>query len=665
MVTVLLFVSMSIVGCGGVNKTSKQTVVKKSNINTKKKTLFYDKKAENIYVFSTEHLKNIFADKKKKKWAKELLNILEDTKTITKENSSYRVNTLDEVIKDQTFDNIAHDSDDLIVLTKQSNGKSFIFYYSKEKLLTKLVVLYKKPGKLTLSNDAKMVFVKNKRTVIDLDSFKTVQTFTGKDIVYNDNYHYISNIRFSNNNKYLMFNLNHIFNFDTGKHLYDKFAVAKIKDKKKMSTFKTDGFKSQGTYKINAQVSNNNKYVVIDSWDNNNSNIENRRKNAFYLFPLTGQTPVKTFFSDKYGSSKIKIHTAWNKDLLFYQYTRNDETKSGIYDISNDKTHCENLTSFSNIKKVIWTKTDNIIYVINNKNVYPIVFKNNECFKMKSYSHKIKELEDSKYTNKFIKNNDNLTVYSQNDYNTKINSIELKEYTQNDIDIVKSVNKAAKLIDSGFESRGLKLIDKLAVENYEWNAVTILKTKKYTYAYDAYLASKHFNKRIKKSDEVSEDLLYAYRPFVGFASWYGYENLIPEIQKIFKQAVKTKKLYDKKIIEEHIAVSDATYLLSIDKDEEAYNLLFEHQPFTDLTKKYIADLTTCSSSLTKDTTKLSAATEIPKEKFQALECAKYDPYPFFFDINGNKVFKDEEPKKSKPKKKVEKTKTDEAIELLD
>jgi len=230
----------------------------------------------------------------------------------------------------------------------------------------------------------------------------------------------------------------------------------------------------------------------------------------------------------------------------------------------------------------------------------------------------------------------------------------------------KEVKKTVKLLDSGFETRGLRFLDKFVADNKGSYAVIYLDTKKYKYAYHAYLYSKQFEKMIKAPGEESYLSLSPYTDFAQVATWFGYENLIPEMQKRFKSAVKVKKTYfDSDVIESHIAIVESSYLLSIGKDEEAYDILFAHQPFTKFAKMFITSLAMCKSSFTKNIDKLAVATDIPIEEFDPKNCQKQKPYPFFFDIDGRKVFKNEELKTSKPKKKVQKTMKNDAIELLD
>lgn len=585
LVTVLLFVSLSIVGCAGtIAKQSPQT-------NNKTKIANY-KKYNHLYVFNKEALEHLLHKKSLSKFEHQTLTDFAILGLISKDGGKTGGWDNLEELRKSNLSYFKLNKMTYITITKTHNGYALVKEISYEKRNTAIIVYY--------SND----LIIEKIVVFPHNAERTIIS-DGADYV-------------------AVKGLDKVFNLKTYQ------AISPIKNLEKYDTAKDS-------------ISANNSYLIFSN------------KNEFWIKDLkTGKIRLQ----EKVPS---KRHTAIHNDSVYYTIGNKDI----LLNIKSVKESCSNILATDDVKHVIWKEGSDTIYVIDKRSIHPILFKNNKCIKMKPYRHMITLLLDRlDYETRITSDNDNLMVISTLNNNFKIHKAELKKYTQEDIAITLGLAKAETLLNSGFESRGLTILDKLATDHYECNSATVLKTEKYRWAYVSYLASKQFNKRITKANEVDKNLMKSYRTFTGLSTWYGYENLIPEIQKRLKKVVKTKALYNQDEVTEHIAVNDAIYLLSIDKDNEAYDILFEHQPFSDYTKGYITNVAVCSSAFTKDTAKLAVATDIPKEKFDPSDCQKYDKHPFFFDIDGNKVFKGEEPKKSKPKKKVTKTNKDDAIELL-
>jgi len=661
-IIILLFVSMSFVGCGGAIKQQS-----KSNGAIKIST---SKKIGEAYISTKEILDVIFLKEKKSSKDKKLISNLIKMNVITKKENIFKFNSLNEMIKNQTFGDISHTHDNLVILSKVIGNKkskiTFIVYYDKENRFVKVAQFSKYVGRLTLSDDGRLAFAWRKRNVIDLTNYKIIQTFSKfefydvKSKMYFTN-RTIENLKFSPENTYLTY----VVRYDGTKEDHLTGILKRISDKKQ---FYGDRFvRIPDTYPHNvySNISDNEKYIINDSF----GAVENweHTAGAFPIYAIPSKKHIKILnMPEKHGMPHP--YATWKNDILFYYYYTYDDTEksfkgnSGIYDIENNQFYCENIADSVKsmaIRKLVWNEQDDNLYMFSSGKVYPFILKNNKCYPMESYFHDIEALSNDKYDHKFIKDKSKIIIYSTDKSTTKISEVYLKRFTQADIVRFNNIKKAEKLLNIGFEERGLKLLESLIDEN----VVPIFETNKHLHAYKMYLSTKVFNKTIVDSDKPDTEIWFNYKQMIKYLSWYGYENLIPEINKKFRNAINEKRVnFDN--AKQYLTIGESIYLLSINKNNEAYEKLFNLQPLSKYSKYYVSDLTRCKSNFTQSIDKISVATDVPKEELKKpVDCT--GTYPFFFDINGIKVFKGEVAQKAKPRKQLKQAEKDEAIELLD
>jgi hypothetical protein len=621
--------------------------------------------ADDIYEYSKEVVNNILLKEDKSTKDEVLILNLKKMNVIGKES---KFNNLAEVFANQIFERISKTNDGFTVLTREllsdDESKSFILYYTKEREFYKVIIFEDEVGKLVISSDANVVFIEKNRSVMDLNNYKTVQTFTKQEL-YNSEHikgSIFYSFRFSKTNKYLYYVKKYKF-----RNNYTHIPIMKEIISKKQ-VYGTDFLDvSDKSKKFWVDVSPNEKYILHDYRARDYGKVN---QDSLILYPIKSTKAIKTFYDYKGGVPVKEI--AWNKDMLFYTYLEKNngmlKMQNGIYDITKDTTYCKNLLD-KPIHHIVWNENDDFIYLIGNNSVFPYLFKDKKCTKMKVYSHNLDlKFKSGEKNNIFINGDEKLTVYTKDRAGdkSKLLYIELKKYSDKYLNRLKEIEQVQLMLNSGFEKRGLKLIDKLVDKNYNTDWTIDFKTKKYLYAYKAYIFANIFNQQYRELSKIDFEFSYNYTKLIKYFAWYGYEKEILEINKRFKKSIKIKEVPDEDAKVE-LAIGESVYLFGIGKDEEAYDKLFSVQPLSNYHKSYVKGLTYCSSAFTKNLDKLAVATGISRDKFsKPVDCHKNlnGEHPFFFDIDGNKVFKDKVKNKEikKQKKKIKKV---EAIELLD
>lgn len=667
LVSILLFVSLSIVGCGGTMTTTLSTAPKVPAPPI-------HKKIGEVTLSEKAGVESLFTKEKLSSKDKALMANLTKMNIIALKDNVYTINDLDKVANNNKFDSITHTHDGLIALTKRVKNKkttiSFILYFTKEYQFVKIAQFNKYVSKLTLSDDGKMAFAWRKRNVIDLTNYKIIQTFGKLEFYDVKSKMYfrdrtIENLKFSPKNTYLTY----VVRYDGTKEDHSSSILKRISDKKQFYGNRFVRIPDSYPHNVYSNISDNEKYIINDSF----GAVDNweHTAGAFPIYEIPSKKHLKILnMPEKHGMPRP--YATWNSNMLFYfYYTFNDIQKdfkgnAGLYDIENDQFFCENMAKPMNniaIRKLIWNAQTDNLYLINDEKVYPFILKDNKCYPMPSYTHNIGALANSKYENTMINDNSTLYVYSQDKRHTELINVKLRKYSQKDLDRLNAIKKAERLLNSGFEDRGLKQLKTLI----DGNGIPEFNTTKYKWAYRTYLRTIIFNRELTRTNKMSYDLVFNYKQILKYLSWYGYENLLPQFNKAYREALKTKEIIYGNT-KEYLSLGEVIYLLSINKDAEAYEKLFSMQPLDQRTKSQITNLTFCKSSFTQNLDKLAVAADIPRENFKTpIDCHSDDngKHPFFFDINGKKVFKNEKPKKVIPKKEVIKSEKDDAIELLD
>ena len=324
----------------------------------------------------------------------------------------------------------------------------------------------------------------------------------------------------------------------------------------------------------------------------------------------------------------------------------------GIYNTKTSTLLCENSFKVSgNVRDIGWISKDKL-YILDDKSVNYFIMINDECIRVGSDYHNIKELTN---VNKTHIQNNTFTLYPYRFKGSiEIEHLTLRDITEDTILIYKEFAKINKLLKADFEKRALKSIDKLVdtqylnLKAYHRNNISAANNAS---AYISYFLARY----IKRHKDFDDDLYDSFRVYLVYAYWNGYFNQAKEMTEYMKSlSISQKKFKDL------ISLSDAMYLLFIGKGK-GYDILFDMQPITKKLKGDIKIFTIYKTPFSKNIDKLVASLDMKKSEFGENKELK-NKATIFFDKDGNKIV---DSKKVEQKAVPKASKKSDAIKLLD
>ncbi|WP_458700420.1 hypothetical protein ACKGJI_11305 [Sulfurospirillum sp. 1307] len=371
-------------------------------------------------------------------------------------------------------------------------------------------------------------------------------------------------------------------------------------------------------------------------------------KEGIVLKDISNQKNIYVF--QKEYKKLIKSSVSWNNDKAFVSYGYKDKNndnyweQGGIYNTKTSQLLCKNFFDIDGkVRNIGWLR-DDLLYVLSDKCINYYVLEDEDCIKVGTDYHGIKELNS---VNKVQLENNTLIL-------DKKEKIDLRVINQDTVAIYRAFDKISKLLRAGFEKRGLRTIDRLVdtqyknLKVYHQNNIKVEKNKP---AYTSYYLAKN----IKKCNSLDENLYDYFRVYLVYAYWNGYYEQAKEMTEY----IKSLKISQKKF-KDLISLSDAMYLICIGKDE-GYDILFDMQPISKELKSAVEVFTRFQTPFSKNINKLIASLDMKKSEF-GKNSVLNDRNNIFFDLNGNKITNG---KKIEKKVLPETSKKSKAIKLLD
>ena len=316
----------------------------------------------------------------------------------------------------------------------------------------------------------------------------------------------------------------------------------------------------------------------------------------------------------------------------------NDEilkTQGYLYDLSNKELFCTfDMIPFENID--IYNNTLQVYDYIGRLDIYNL--EKNNCFKLGSYQFDF----IFKYEDRHFRYIENDVAYIFKDGKIKSHTMNKINYTQENIEAIKKLHKADQLIKAGFEQKGLEVLKDLILNDsydYYTNAYNwIGDTFKYNSNIRALIDVMAF-KRYVNTNQTDESFDKAIRRYIFTLSRVGHKDLIPNAINAYKRALPMQIT---KHQQEMLKIFEATYLLDIGKDQEAYDLLIDSMPLSKKTVETIQLYSDWNMGITKDTKKLAFVLGIQESNLKKVE-EKWKPREEFYNLDGVLVKKDAMP----------------------
>jgi hypothetical protein len=391
--------------------------------------------------------------------------------------------------------------------------------------------------------------------------------------------------------------------------------------------------------------------------------IYKTKESNFKVYDLTSKTEIGSFGNNTaYNNDWVNITSSENfvfGYLSAYEKDKPSIYKLYVYDTQKREVFCqmdEDIIFPSRV--VVYKDTFNALYADGVQMVYNL--EKDNCYKIKEYSNLGSIMTQNRPVKKFIK--DDAVYFFENGVISKQQMMIKPEITEEEKQSVLKLNKIKKYIRAGFEQKGLEMLQDLILnDEYDFFAKQYTNTTNFLSGFqEAYVNLLAFRRYIAKGVRDSE-FERSVRNYIFFASRYGFKDLIPPFIDEYVKAIgetPSKDQLDK------LALYKATYLLDINKDTEAYELLFEHAPFSKEAKDMVKRFTSWNTGLMKDRKKLAVILEIKESELREPE-KKITSVNSFYDLNGNLVQKGEKPKEVIEEKKEVVSPKQEAIKLLD
>jgi len=392
------------------------------------------------------------------------------------------------------------------------------------------------------------------------------------------------------------------------------------------------------------------------------------KNDNFKVFDLVQRKNVDSFGKNFLKKNVPSFYSVG--DYVFSSLVASEKGKKTIYttyvyDTKNKEIFCQ-IDAINGQTMFIEGNGLNVIKTWGRHDVYN--FEKNNCFKVKTINNLGDLYGGSKV---FTFTVDNTIHYFENGKITTRYVPVKYRVSQETKEAVQKINRMKKFYQAGFKKKAFEKLRSLILdEKYDYFA------KQYTpltnflsgpeEAYVNLLAYKRYVANGQRDMQFERSV----RNYIFFASRYGFKDLIPPFITEYKKAIGDAP---SKLQKERLALYNATYLLDIGKDAEAYELLFEYAPFGDDAKSTVKRFSGWNFGLTKDKKKLAVAMDIKESDLKNPE-KKITSVKYFYDFHENKITKGVLPKKTEIEQNTEKNVTpkvlestpkQEAIKLLD
>jgi hypothetical protein len=364
----------------------------------------------------------------------------------------------------------------------------------------------------------------------------------------------------------------------------------------------------------------------------------------FQIYDIVNQKVTDTFGENKSWAATASVVTV--DDLIIAgfvgKYNNSYEKESYFYDIDTCTVLCKPELFFK--ENDLYWKSENLlhsVYSYNSHRSYNLG--ENDCFKISD------EFIDLKRSPKA----DNMTPYlafiKDDIYYTFEDGkvISQLEFNKVDIDsatveIVKSLERVKRLFSVGFDKKGFSELNKLLQKDlnyfekyYKEVSNTLDGTNKYSKeAYFNALAMKEYIRQGKTKN--NKEFERAAQNYAYFAVILNFKEALPSFIKTYEDAIGKSP---GAIQNDMLALYKAMYLFEINKDEKAYELLFDANPIEPGVIRKVIRMSALDFGLFKNRKKLAVAMGIDADDFKKSQGEFYDGITAtcFYDLNGNKI----------------------------